>query len=99
VIRGAAGGSWMFDNRVPHMLDDDYAPRSACDIWVKDLGMVLGIGKDLRMPLPMAAAAFQVVMMATAKGLGPIDDAAFVKVYESFTGKRIAGAGNEGERQ
>jgi L-threonate 2-dehydrogenase len=92
VIRGAAGGSWMFDNRVPHMLDDDYAPRSACDIWVKDLGMVLGIGKDLRMPLPMAAAAYQVVMMAAAQGLGPIDDAGFVKVYESFTGKRIASA-------
>ena len=25
VIRNAAGGSWMFDNRVPHMLDDDYS--------------------------------------------------------------------------
>ena len=44
------------------------------------------------MPLPMAAAAFQVVMMAAAQGLGPIDDAGFVKVYEGFTGKRIAGA-------
>ena len=42
------------------------------------------------MPLPMAAAAFQVVMMAAARGLGPIDDAAFVKVYEEFTGRRIA---------
>jgi L-threonate 2-dehydrogenase len=93
VIRNAAGGSWMFDNRVPHMLDDDYTPRSACDIWVKDLGMVLGIGRDLRMPLPMAAAAFQVVMMAAAQRLGPIDDAGFVKVYESFTGKRVAGEG------
>jgi putative dehydrogenase len=90
VIRNAAGGSWMFNNRVPHMLDDDYTPRSACDIWVKDLGMVLGIAKDLRMPLPLAAAAFQVVMMAAAQGLGPIDDAGFVKVYERFTGKRIA---------
>ena len=92
VIRNAAGGSWMFDNRVPHMLDDDYAPRSACDIWVKDLGMVLATGQDLRIPLPMVAAAYQVVMMAAAQGLGPIDDAGFVKVYESFTGKRIADA-------
>ena len=92
VIRNAAGGSWMFDNRVPHMLDDDFTPRSACDIWVKDLGMVLGIGRELRMPLPMTAAAFQVVMMAAAKGLGPIDDAGFVKIYEGFTGKPIAGA-------
>jgi L-threonate 2-dehydrogenase len=99
VIRNAAGGSWMFDNRVPHMLDDDFAPRSACDIWIKDLGMVLGIAKDLCMPLPMAAAAYQVVMMAAAKGLGPIDDAGFVKVYESFTGRRIAEAKSEDERQ
>jgi L-threonate 2-dehydrogenase len=97
VIRNAAGGSWMFENRVPHMLDDDYAPRSACDIWVKDLGMVLGIGRELRMPLPMAAAAHQVVMMAAAQGLGPIDDAGFIKVYESFTGKRVAAADDRGE--
>jgi 3-hydroxyisobutyrate dehydrogenase len=90
VIRGAAGGSWMFENRVPHMLDDDYAPRSAVDIWVKDLGLVLDTGKTLRMPLPMAAAAHQVVMMAAAQGLGPIDDVGFVKVYEGFTGKRVA---------
>jgi hypothetical protein len=41
------------------------------------------------MPLPMAAAAFQVVMMAAARGLGAIDDAAFVKVYEEFTGRKI----------
>jgi putative dehydrogenase len=98
VIRNAAGASWMFGNRVPHMLQDDYSPRSACDIWVKDLGMVLGIAKDLRMPLPLAAAAFQVVMMAASQGLGPIDDAGFVKVYEGFTGKRIADAKGGGER-
>jgi putative dehydrogenase len=90
VIRNAAGGSWMFENRVPHMLDDDFTPKSAVDIWVKDLGLVLETGKSLRMPLPMAAAAFQVVMMAAARGLGAIDDAAFVKVYEEFTGRRIA---------
>jgi 3-hydroxyisobutyrate dehydrogenase len=97
VIREAAGGSWMFDNRVPHMLDDDYTPRSAVDIWVKDLGLVLDSAKALKMPLPVAAAAYQVVMMAAAQGLGPIDDAGLVKVYESFTGKPVAGAKDEGQ--
>src|ERR671919_856260 len=96
VIRGAAGGSWMFENRVPHMLDDDFAPRSAVDIWVKDLALVLDTGRSLRMPLPMAAAAYQVVMMAAARGLGAIDDAAFVKVYEEFTGRKIVP--NDGSR-
>jgi len=89
VIRNAAGSSWMFENRVPHMLDDDFTPKSAVDIWVKDLALVLDTGKSLRMPLPMAAAAFQVVMMAAARGLGTIDDAAFVKVYEEFTGRKV----------
>jgi L-threonate 2-dehydrogenase len=97
VIRSAAGGSWMFDNRVPHMLEDDYTPKSAVDIWVKDLGLVLDSAKALKMPLPVAAAAYQVVMMAAAQGLGPIDDAGLVKVYESFTGKPIAGAKDEDE--
>ena len=27
----------MFMNRVPHMLDDDYTPYSALDIFIKDL--------------------------------------------------------------
>lgn len=27
----------MFENRVPHMLDNDYTPHSAVDIFVKDL--------------------------------------------------------------
>lgn len=27
----------MFENRVPHMLDNDYTPYSALDIFVKDL--------------------------------------------------------------
>jgi putative dehydrogenase len=89
VIRNAAGGSWMFDNRVPHMLADDFTPKSAVDIWVKDLALVLDAGRSLRMPLPMAAAAFQVVMMAAARGLGALDDAAFVKVYEEFTGRKV----------
>jgi L-threonate 2-dehydrogenase len=92
VIRNAAGGSWMFDNRVPHMLADDFTPKSAVDIWAKDLALVLDAGQSLRMPLPMAAAAFQVVMMAAARGLGALDDAAFVKVYEEFTGRKIVPA-------
>ncbi|HZD25715.1 MAG TPA: NAD(P)-binding domain-containing protein, partial [Alphaproteobacteria bacterium] len=41
IISGAAGGSWMFANRVPHMLAGDYTPLSAVEIFVKDLGIVL----------------------------------------------------------
>lgn len=37
VITHAAGNSWMFENRAPHMLDNDWTPYSALDIFVKDM--------------------------------------------------------------
>jgi len=82
VISASAGSSWMFENRVPHMLDDDYAPLSAVEIFVKDLGLVLNTGHELRLPLPMAAAAHQLFLAAAGAGWGRLDDAAVVKVYE-----------------
>ena len=89
IIKDAAGGSWMFADRVPHMLDDDYTPKSAVSIWAKDLGLVLEQAKSMGMPAMMTAAAHQVVMMAVANGLGSMDDAAFLKVYEGFTGAKV----------
>jgi len=90
IIKDAAGGSWMFSDRVPHMLADDYTPKSAVSIWAKDLGLVLDQAKAQSMPAPVTAAAYQVVMMALADGFGALDDAAIVKVYERFTGAKIA---------
>lgn len=82
VISASAGNSWMFGNRVPHMLDDDYSPLSAVEIFVKDLGLVLNTGHELRLPLPMAAAAHQLFLAAAGAGFGRLDDSAVVKVYE-----------------
>jgi putative dehydrogenase len=91
VISNSAGASWMFGNRVPHMLDGDYAPRSAVEIFVKDLGVVLDSGRELRFPLPLAAAAHQLFLMAAAAGHGRADDAAVVKVYEMLAGISVSG--------
>jgi 3-hydroxyisobutyrate dehydrogenase len=90
VISNSAGNSWMFSNRVPHMLDGDYTPLSAVDIFVKDLGLVLDTGRDVKQPLPLAAAAHQLFLMASAAGWGRIDDAAVVKIYEQMGGFSIA---------
>ena len=37
IIKNAAGGSWMFENRVPAMLNGDWTPHSQLAIFVKDL--------------------------------------------------------------
>lgn len=92
IISHSAGNSWMFGDRVPHMLDGDYTPRSAVDIFVKDLGLVLDAGRELRFPLPQAAVAHQLFLMAAAAGLGREDDAAVVKIFERLAGISVAAA-------
>lgn len=86
VISNSAGASWMFNNRVPHILDGDYAPKSAVDIFVKDLGIVLETGKGLTFPLPLTATAHQQFLAASAGGLGRQDDSAVIKVFQRLTG-------------
>jgi putative dehydrogenase len=56
VISHSAGSSWMFNDRVPHMLAGDFTPRSAVNIFVKDLGIVLDLGRELKFPLPDGSA-------------------------------------------
>jgi putative dehydrogenase len=92
VICNSAGSSWMFQNRVPHMMAGDYTPLSAVDIFVKDLGIVLETGKELRFPLPLSATAHQLFLMAAAAGLGRQDDSAVVKVFEQLAGISVKSA-------
>lgn len=86
VISNSAGASWMFNNRVPHILAGDYTPLSAVNIFVKDLGIVLETGKQLTFPLPLSAAAHQQFVGAAAAGLGGEDDSAVIKVYQKLSG-------------
>lgn len=91
VICASAGGSWMFQNRGEHILDDDYTPRSAIDIWGKDLGIVLEAGKENKLALPLAAVAHQLFLAASAQGMGRMDDAAIVKIYAQLAGVEMTG--------
>jgi len=90
IITSAAGNSWMFENRVPHMLNDDPTPHSAVDIWPKDLGIVMDEAKRLGFPCPMAGQAMQQFLAARGLGLGSKDDSFVVKVYEALGGAKVA---------
>jgi putative dehydrogenase len=86
VISHSAGNSWMFENRVPHVLAGDYTPLSAVNIFVKDLGIVLDSARRNTFPLPLTAAAHQQFLAAAAAGHGLADDIAVVKVFQALTG-------------
>jgi L-threonate 2-dehydrogenase len=86
VITASAGNSWMFENRVPHILDGDYSPRSAIDIFTKDLGIVSDMGRQEKFPLPVAATALQMFLMTAAAGMGRDDDASVARMIAQVTG-------------
>ena len=92
VICNSAGMSWMFENRVPHILDGDYTPLSAVNIFVKDLGIVLDAARALKFPLPLAATAHQLYLSTAAMGLGGEDDSAVVKYYAQLAGLELPAA-------
>lgn len=81
VISQCAGTSWMFENRGPHIVDGDYTPYSAVEIFVKDLGIVSDIARSKRFSTPLAGAALHQFLAASAMGFGLEDDSAVAKVY------------------
>jgi L-threonate 2-dehydrogenase len=93
VITHSAGNSWMFENRMAHVLAGDYAPLSAVEIFVKDLGLVLDTARERKFPLPLAAAAHQMFLQASAAGHGREDDAAVIKIFPGIDLPAKAGAG------
>lgn len=84
VVTHAAGNSWMFENRMKHVVDGDYTPLSMVDIFVKDLGLVTDTGKALRFPLPLASTAFNMFTEASNAGHGKEDDSAVIKIFSGI---------------
>ena len=85
VITNSAGNSWMFENRMAHVLAGDYTPLSAVDIFVKDLGLVLDTARATKFPLPLAATAHQMFMQASTAGYAKEDDSAVIKIFPGIT--------------
>ena len=85
VITNSAGNSWMFENRMAHVLKADYTPLSAVDIFVKDLGLVLDTARASKFPLPLASTAHQMFMQASTAGYAKEDDSAVIKIFPGIT--------------
>ena len=81
VITHSAGNSWMFENRMAHVLAGDYTPLSAVDIFVKDLGLVLDVARASKFPLPLSSTAHQMFMQASTAGFAREDDSAVIKIF------------------
>lgn len=84
VVTHAAGNSWMFENRMKHVVDGDYSPKSMVDIFVKDLNLVIDTAQDLKFPLPLAGTALNMFTSASNAGFGHEDDSAVIKIFNGI---------------
>ena len=91
VITHSAGNSWMFENRMAHVLAADYTPLSAVDIFVKDLGLVLDMARASKFPLPLSSTAHQMFMQASSAGYAREDDSAVIKIFPGIELPKGAG--------
>jgi len=84
ILSGSAAASWMLKNRGPRMVTDDGVVTSAVDIFVKDLDLVLGAGREAKIGLPLAAAAHQLFIAASGLGHGGRDDSQVIRTYRAL---------------
>ncbi len=90
ILGVSAGHSWMLGNRGPRMIEPPEDAKSAVDIFVKDLGIVLDAARAQRFPVPLSGAALQVFLGASGAGYGRSDDSQAVRFYERLGATPIA---------
>lgn len=81
-IRHGAANSFMLEDRGKRMLANDFAEsKSALDIFVKDLGLVLEEAEENGFEAPVSSAAQKVFEEGTSLGFGTEDDSGVVRVF------------------
>jgi 3-hydroxyisobutyrate dehydrogenase len=80
VIRGGAAASFMLDDRGERMVHGSDETKSALDIFVKDMGLVLDAARASSYPAPLASAAEQLYLAGRRAGFGRHDDSTVIEI-------------------
>jgi 3-hydroxyisobutyrate dehydrogenase len=83
ILSGSSASSWMLKDRGPRMLQANPEVASAVDIFVKDLGIVLEAGRDVKAALPLAAVAHQMFLAVSGQS-GDDDDSQVIRAYRAL---------------
>jgi L-threonate 2-dehydrogenase len=84
ILCSGAAGSWMLADRGPRMVSGEFEKvKSAVDIFVKDMSLVLDATRESRFPAALAHAAYLAFLGTTARGLGTQDDSAVMTQYQT----------------
>lgn len=89
VVTTGTGRSWAAEFFAPRIMDNIFNEGYAMDNAYKDLVSASEISAQLKIPMPILAAATAIYQMSLCKGAGSEGKGAMVKLYEGFLGKKF----------
>jgi putative dehydrogenase len=81
VICASSGASWIFQDRMARVLQNDFEPRAFAHILTKDMTLATAMADASNCDTPVGDAALAIFKETLARGWGELDDAAIIKTY------------------
>jgi 3-hydroxyisobutyrate dehydrogenase len=91
ILSSSGGRSHHFLKRFPNVLAGDFTPHFGIGLSRKDLSLALALAARLEMPMPVSSAVRQAYEAAHAQGMGDLDMAGVIRLYEHWTGVEVRG--------
>jgi 3-hydroxyisobutyrate dehydrogenase-like beta-hydroxyacid dehydrogenase len=80
VMRGSAAYSKIMDTKGERMIHGHFAPDARLSQHLKDVRLIVDIGRQAGLPMPLSAAHRAVLEDAVSAGYGDLDNSAIIKV-------------------
>ena len=98
LVNSGWGQSFLLGRNAPAMLDRDFdGVRTQLRVFLKDLGLIQEMARDLGTPIAAGDLAYKLLAEAVDQGLGDLDSAAIVLPMEQQAGFQIGRVGAEGD--
>lgn len=82
IISVSSGSSWVFQDRMARVLQDDFVPRAFAHILTKDLTLATAMADAVQYHTPLGDAALVQFQETLKRGWAELDDAAVIKTYQ-----------------
>jgi 3-hydroxyisobutyrate dehydrogenase-like beta-hydroxyacid dehydrogenase len=86
ILNNSAAKSGLVSAKAPMVLRREFAPAFSVKWMHKDIGLMLELANELKVPVPLTALTREMFQAAIAKGHGEEDICATIKVMEDLAG-------------
>ncbi len=81
IVNNSGGQSWLFGDRAPRMIAQDYQPKSDVNIFIKDLTQALDLAEHSGVKPLLGEKSLEQFQKAAAAGYAAQDDSSVVELY------------------